>query len=93
MTVEQSDFQKAFLAKGTGNRLFTQTEFDEALKLSQAEIMTVAVDATKQAILLERDACAHLVHDLADEEEEGEVCTALRNAVRAILNRIPSQRQ
>ena len=58
--VELSDFQRKFLAQGTGQKLFTEVEFDQAL---------------------------------AHEEEEGETCTALKDAAEAILNRIPSQRQ
>jgi len=29
----------------------------------------------------------------AEQEDEGEVATALKNAAEAVLNRIPSQRQ
>jgi len=43
--------------------------------------------------MIEREACAERVQSLADLEDEGEVCTALKNAVEAIRNRIPSQRQ
>ncbi len=88
-----SDFQKAFLAKGTGNNLFTQQEFDEALAVAKAEIMAIAIETTKTAILIEREACAEVVERLADEEEEGEVCTALKNAVAAIKDRMPIARQ
>ena len=93
MASETSDFQRAFLSKGTGNKLFTQTEFDESLRLAQAEIMTVAVDATKQAILIERDACAHLVHEMVEKESNEEIIHVLKEVVKAILNRIPVQRQ
>ena len=72
---------------------FTQQEFDDALALAKAEIMTVAIETTKQAIFIEREECANVVKALADQEEEGETCTALKNAAEAILNRIPSQRQ
>ena len=72
--------------------LFTQSEFDAALTVAKAEIMTVAIETSRQAVMIERQACADLVKDLADQEDEGEVCTALKNAAEAILNRIPSQR-
>ena len=72
---------------------FTQAEFDEALALAKAEIMMVAIETTKKAIFIERDECSKLVQELANREDEGEVCTALKNAAEAILNRIPSQRQ
>jgi len=91
--VELSDFQRKFLAQGTGQKLFTEVEFDQALAQAKAEIMAVAIQTSKQAIMIERQACAELVMALAIEEEEGETCTALKNAAEAILNRIPSQRQ
>lgn len=90
---EMSDFQKNFLASSGHVQVFTQREFDEALAIAKAEIMTVAIETTKTAIKIEREACAEIVERLADEEEEGEVCTALKNAVAAIKNRLPSQRQ
>ena len=74
-------------------KFYTQQEFDEALTIAKAEIMTVAIETTKRAIYIERQACAELVKALADAEDEGEVATALNNAAEAILNRIPSQRQ
>jgi hypothetical protein len=91
--VELSDFQRKFLAQGTGQKLFTEVEFDQALAQAKAEIMAVAIQTSKQAIMIERQACAELVIALAHEEEEGETCTALKDAAEAILNRIPSQRQ
>lgn len=90
---ELSNFQKKFLAGSGQVEVFTQREFDDALAIAKAEIMAVAIETTKTAIKIEREACAELVERLADEEEEGEVCTALRNAVAAIKNRLPSQRQ
>jgi hypothetical protein len=72
---------------------FTQQEFDSALAVAKAEIMTVAIETSKRAIMIERQACAELVMGLANEEDEGEASTALKNAAYAILNRIPSQRQ
>jgi hypothetical protein len=91
---EMSDFQKQFLlGKGAGQKLFTQNEFDDALAFAKAEIMAIAIDTSKRAIMIERQACAELVADLAAQEDEGETSTALKNAAEAILNRIPSQRQ
>ena len=90
---ELSNFQKNFLAGSGHVEVFTQKEFDDALTLAQAEIMAVAIETTKTAIVIEREACAELIQKLADEEEEGELCTALKNAAEAILNRIPVQRQ
>ena len=55
--------------------------------------MSVAIQTTRQAIFLERRACAQLLMDMADAEDEGAVCTALRNAAEEVMNRIPAQRQ
>lgn len=79
---ELSNFQKQFLASSGTVQVFTQKEFDEALVLAKAEIMTVAIETTKQAIFIEREACADLV------KEAGHVDLAEK-----ILNRIPVQRQ
>lgn len=90
---ELSNFQKNFLAGSGHMQVFTQTEFDDALTLAKAEIMTVAIETTKQAIFIERDECAKIIEKLADEEDEGELRTALKNAADAVRNRIPAQRQ
>lgn len=55
-----TDFQKKFFARGTGNKLFTQEEFDEALAIGKAEIMQIAIDTTKTAIAIEREECAKI---------------------------------
>lgn len=80
--VELTDFQKRFFAQGTGQQLFTAKEFEDALAQAKAEIMAVAIQTTKQALLIERDACAELA------EQDGHVELAEK-----IRNRIPSQRQ
>lgn len=88
---EMSQLQRQILGQ-EHVKFFTQQEFDEALAFAKAEIMTVAIETTKRAIMIEREACAEVVQKLADDEHEGETCTALKNAVQAILDRIPSQR-
>ena len=89
-----SDFQKRFLlGQGAGQSLYTQKEFDEHLAQAKAEIMAIAIQTTKQAIMIERQACAEVCKRLAEQEDEGELSTALVNAAMAITNRIPSQRQ
>lgn len=91
---ELSDFQKQFLlGKGAGQKLFTQNEFDDALAFAKAEIMAIAIDTSKRAVMIEREACAELIEKLAAEEDERELSTAMKNAAEAIRNRIPSQRQ
>lgn len=76
-----------------GQTLFTQDEFNKALGEAKGEIMAVAIQTTKQAMFLERRACAQMLLDMADMEDEGAVCTALRNAAEQMINRIPAQNQ
>jgi hypothetical protein len=83
MTNELSPLAKRLLNGSGAVDLFTQQEFDEALALARAEIMTVAIETTKQAIMIEREECAKLADECTDIEKLGE----------AIRNRIPSQRQ
>jgi hypothetical protein len=89
---EVSQLARQILSGGGHVQLFTQQEFDKALAIGRAEIMTVAIETSKRAILIERQACAELVRALAEQEDEGETSTALFNAAMAIMNRIPSQR-
>lgn len=86
MNKDMSDFQKAFLAKGTQNTLFTQKEFDDALAFAKAEIMAMAIEASKTAVVMEREACAKIVSEWDGELE-------LNTIAQALLERIPSQRQ
>ena len=76
-----------------GKTLYTQNEFNTALAEAKAEIMAVAIQTTRQAMYLERRACVQMLLDMADADDEGVVCTALRNAAEEMLNRIPAQRQ
>lgn len=92
--VELTDFQKKFFAQGTGQQLFTSREFEEALAQAKAEIMAVAIQTTKQAIFIERQACAEMAYayeaKLAGKEDDENFDSPLAND---ILNRIPAQRQ
>jgi hypothetical protein len=89
---ELSPLAKQLLGSSGAIEVFTQTEFDEALVLAKAEIMQVAIETTKQAIYIERQACADICDELASEEDEGETSTALKNAGNAIRNRMQSQK-
>ena len=84
-------FEKNIFSQG--QTLFTQDEFNKALSEAKAEIMAVAIQTTKQAMFLERRACAQMLLDMADMEDEGTVCTARRNAAEHMFNRIPAQNQ
>ena len=79
--VDMTDFQKSFLARGTGQTLFTQKEFDEALAIAKAEIMAMAIEATRTAIKIERDECAKLA-----EEKDKELAEKIRNRMVNQLN-------
>ena len=79
-----SDFQKQFLAKGVGNTLFTQGEFDDALNTAKAEIMAMAIEASRTAVMMEREACAKLVENFNGENDLNAIASLIRN-------RIPSQ--
>ena len=85
------NFEKNLLSQGQA--FFTQDEFNKALSEAKGEIMAIAIQTTKQAMFMEREACACLLMELADEEDEGEVATALRDAADKVINRIPAQRQ
>lgn len=90
---ELSQLARQLLGNNGAVEFYTQQEFDAALAIAKAEIMTVAIQTSKQVIMIEREACAEVVKRLAEQEDKGEVSTALVNASMAILNRIPSQRQ
>ncbi len=80
---ELSDFQKRFLlGAGAGQTLYTEKEFSEAMTQAKAEIMAIAIETSKQAVMIERQACAEMVHAAGHTE-----------LAEQILNRIPSQRQ
>jgi hypothetical protein len=90
--VELTDFQKRFFAQGTGQQLFTAKEFEEGLAQAKAEIMAVAIQTTKQALLIERDECARIL-EAEMEEQDTAVRGVLEMLAERIRNRIPSQRQ
>ena len=63
---------------GTANhvKFFTQQEFDEALAIAKAEMMTVAIQTTKHAIAIENEACACMADNCVEIEKLGD---AIRN--------------
>lgn len=77
-----SDFQRSFLARGTGNTLFTQKEFDDALSIAKAEIMQIAIDTTKTAIALERQECADLVKKWEGDLDLEKISTAIQHRMQ-----------
>lgn len=79
---EMSQLARQLLGNAGAAKFYTQEEFDDSLTIAKAEIMTVAIETSKRAIMIEREACAQL----CDAMELPEVAEAIRN-------RIPSQRQ
>ena len=93
MTKEVSQLARQLLGTAGAVEFYTQQEFDAAVAIAKAEIMTVAIETSKRAIMIERKECSRLVAELANQEDEGEVATAHMNAAKAVYNRIPSQMQ
>ena len=75
---ELSPLARQLLGNSGAMKLFTQTEFDAALKEAKAEIMAIAIQTSKQAIYIERNACA----DLALEWSQEELSEAIRHRMR-----------
>jgi len=86
-----SDFQKSFLSRG-GMTVYTQKEFDAHLAKAQAQIMQVAIDTTKTAIVIEREECAKIVDEMRKEMESPDMPMvmdiALANLAEKIRNRL-----
>ena len=61
-----------------GKTLYTQNEFNDALTEAKAEIMAVAIQTTKQALAIERNACA----DIALAWSQEELSEAIRHRMR-----------
>lgn len=94
---ELSQLAKTILSGAGHITTFTQAEFDEALALAKAEIMMVAIETTKKAIFIERQACAEVALEGTGEPVQTQtlqILKAERQRIHdAIINRIPSQRQ
>ena len=83
MTKEMSQLARQLLGNSGAVKFYTQEEFDDSLAIAKAEIMTVAIETTKRAIMIEREECAKLAEE----------CTDIEKLAEAIRNRIPTQRQ
>jgi hypothetical protein len=77
---ELSPLARQLLGNSGAIKLFTQTEFDAALKEAKAEIMAIAIQTSKQAIYIERNACA----DLALQWSQEELSEAIRHRMRPV---------
>jgi len=76
MQKELSPLARQLLGTNNHVKFFTQQEFDEALALAKAEMMTVAIQTTKHAIAIENEACAELADNCVNIEELGETIRA-----------------
>ena len=63
---QMNDFQKAFLAKGTGQKLYTEAEHNAEMDgiINSFQLMA------REYIMKERDACAKIAHDMEKERHE-----------------------
>ena len=77
-----SNLARQILGQGPNFATFTQREFDDALEDGKAQIMAFAISSAKQAVMMEREACALLA----------EQCKDLADLPTAIRNRIPGQK-
>ena len=77
---ELSPLARQLLGNSGAMKLFTQTEFDEALREAKAEIMAIAIQTSKHAIAIERNACA----DLALQWSQEELSEAIRHRMRPV---------
>ena len=75
---ELSPLARQLLGNSGAMKLFTQTEFDAALTEAKAEIMAIAIQTTKQALKIERNACA----DIALAWSQEELSEAIRNRMK-----------
>jgi len=69
MEKELSPLARQLLGANNHVKFFTQQEFDQALALAKAEMMTVAIQTTKHAIAIENEACAELAEQCVDIEK------------------------
>ena len=76
---QQSDFQKAFLAKGTGQTLYTRKEVDAELDGMIAGFQLAARDIIER----ERSACAKIAYDEGQIEIAKKILNRLENLENA----------
>jgi DNA-binding transcriptional regulator YiaG len=88
---EMSDLQRRLMGQANAINLFTQEEFDVALNTAKAEIMAMAIEASRTAVMMEREACAKIVEEWSDGITDPE--NKSKEVAELIRNRIPSQRQ
>lgn len=65
---ELSPLARQILGHSGAMPMFTQKEFDQALEEAKAEIMAFAIDAARQAVAMENEACARLADECVNIE-------------------------
>jgi Na+/phosphate symporter len=65
---ELSPLARQILGHSNTVQMFTQKEFDRALEEAKAEIMAFAIDAARQAVAMENEACARMADDCVNIE-------------------------
>jgi len=92
---EMSDLQRRLMGQANAINLFTQEEFDTALNTAKAEIMAMAIEASRTAVMMEREACAKIAEEIERERWENEghplIPDFTSHIADKIRNRIPSQ--
>jgi len=86
---EMSQLQRQLMGQASAVTLFTQEEFDTALNTAKAEIMAMAIEASRTAVMMEREACAKIVEEWSDGITDPE--SKSKEVAELIRNRIPSQ--
>jgi hypothetical protein len=90
---EMSQLQRQLMGQASAVTLFTQEEFDTALNTAKAEIMAMAIEASRTAVMMEREACAKIVEEEAEKHSEiSGFQMTIQQCAEQIRNRIPSQR-
>jgi hypothetical protein len=75
---ELSPLARQLLGHANVMPMFTQKEFDRALEEGKAEIMAFAIDAARQAVAMENEACAKLAEECVDIEKLADQIRARR---------------
>jgi hypothetical protein len=91
---ELSQLGRQLLGQSAAVTLFTEEEFDQALAEAYDKIMKNAINATKLALIIERDECAKIIEASYETTKPNEPISAdwLLTLAEAIRNRIPEQR-
>ena len=85
---ELSPLARQLLGSSGAMKLFTQTEFDDALTVAKAEIMAIAIETTRKAISIEREECAKVALQGTDEPVQTDTLEILKKERQRISDAI-----